>query len=96
MEIKYEVQELLLHKETKFLIQVDLHLISGKPAIIVYQTNDGINIGNQVLDAPYLVSLPEFTGNLLVDLKAVLKHFRKHGFKTATTITQTSKGIKFS
>ncbi|MGB8190813.1 MAG: hypothetical protein WCF67_02785, partial [Chitinophagaceae bacterium] len=66
MEIKYETQELLLHKKTKFLIWVHLHLISGKPATIVYQTKDGINIENQILDAPYLDSLPELTGNLLV------------------------------
>jgi hypothetical protein len=96
MNIKYDIKELLIHKKTKSLIQVTLCLINDKPIAIVHETTDGINIGNQVVDASYLISFPELTGNFVLDMKAVLKHFRAHGFKTISIITSTKKGIKFS
>jgi hypothetical protein len=96
MEIGYDISELLIHKKTKFLIQVSLRLINDKPTAIIHETTDGINLGNQVVDASYMASFPKLTGNLILDLKSVLKHFKAHGFKTISTYTSTSKGIKFS
>lgn len=96
MEIKYDVSELLIHKKTKSLIRVSLHLVNDKPTAIVHETADGTNLGNQVIDASYLTSFPKLTGNLVFDLKSVLKHFKAYGFKTISTYTSTSKGIKFS
>lgn len=94
--MKYEVSELLIHKKSKSFIRFELYLKEDKPTAAVYESNDGIKFSEQILDAAYLDSFPKLTGNRIVDVSAILKHFKAHGFKTISTITHTSKGIKFS
>jgi len=94
--MKYEVSELLIHKKSKSFIRVELLLVDEKPTVAVFETNDGIKLGKPVTDAPYLDSLPLLTGNRILDMIAILKHFKAFGFKIINTITHTSKGIKFT
>lgn len=92
--MKYEFKDLLVHKKTKYLIELLLCLKDGKPIAAIHETKDRVK-GKQITDAAYMIAFPKLTGNFLLDVKVVLKHFKTHGYKLVNTISNTSKGIKF-
>jgi len=85
---------IFIGKKPKRYLHVDLDY-TGEMQLRISKSDDGFKVF-PVANEPAVDSLPKLSGNLLDDSLAVIKHFRRNGFKEVNTFSQTKTGSRLS
>lgn len=85
-----------VHKKTKQVVELCIQTQDETTKFSMYKVNSIVTNKNELINDDVCKQFPATTGNIITDTLAITKHFKKHGYKVANTITSTKSGIRFS